>query len=167
VPENGSHTEKALSLSLEDVGLAAPFDPAGVQASFELQRVFDKVFGRIRAQAQAHLNCSRCLKAFVQPIQADFQIQFQPPASQSEPEEDEDPGFAIALIEDEALPIGEEIRQELELQIPFAPQCRRDCKGLCPRCGQNWNDGDCDCPKGPEGGAFSGLNELLQKKKDP
>jgi uncharacterized protein len=172
LPENGAYAERALHLSREELGLAEPFDAAGAEVSYELRRILDKVFGSIRAQTQVHLQCSRCLTEFDQVLKADFQIQFEPPTAQPrEGEEDvdadEDRGLSVATYTGEELPVGEEIRQELELQVPFAPQCRKDCKGLCPRCGQNWNDGDCDCPKGPEGGVFSGLNELLQKKKDP
>ncbi len=29
--------------------------------------------------------------------------------------------------------------------IPYAVYCNEDCKGLCPVCGKNLNDGDCGC----------------------
>ncbi len=29
--------------------------------------------------------------------------------------------------------------------FPSKVLCREDCKGLCPRCGANLNDGDCGC----------------------
>lgn len=171
LPENGAYAERALHLSREELGLAEPFDGAGAEVSYELRRVLDKVFGQIRAQATAHLQCSRCLTGFEQVLRADFAIQFEPPNVRPKDEvdvdEDEDRGMSVAVYEGDELPVGEEIRQELELQVPYAPQCRKDCKGLCPRCGQNWNEGDCECPKGPESGVFSGLNELLNKKKNP
>ncbi len=30
-------------------------------------------------------------------------------------------------------------------QLPLRHLCRPDCKGLCPHCGVNLNDGPCDC----------------------
>jgi uncharacterized protein len=30
--------------------------------------------------------------------------------------------------------------------VPHFVECRPDCKGLCPRCGANLNDGPCTCP---------------------
>lgn len=30
-------------------------------------------------------------------------------------------------------------------QLPLRHLCRPDCKGLCPHCGANLNDGPCDC----------------------
>lgn len=29
--------------------------------------------------------------------------------------------------------------------LPFAVYCSEDCKGLCPTCGKNLNDGECGC----------------------
>ena len=31
------------------------------------------------------------------------------------------------------------------LNTPVAFLCREDCKGLCPTCGANLNDGECKC----------------------
>jgi uncharacterized protein len=44
----------------------------------------------------------------------------------------------------------EEIRQVVLLEVPWHPLCRPDCKGLCPRCGRDLNQGACGCP--PERG---------------
>jgi uncharacterized protein len=32
------------------------------------------------------------------------------------------------------------------LGIPYAPVCREDCLGLCPRCGGDRNHAACNCP---------------------
>jgi uncharacterized protein len=29
--------------------------------------------------------------------------------------------------------------------LPLQPLCRRECKGLCPQCGANLNEGECGC----------------------
>lgn len=39
-----------------------------------------------------------------------------------------------------------ELREAVLLELPSLPTCREDCKGLCPRCGANLNEGTCDCP---------------------
>jgi len=31
------------------------------------------------------------------------------------------------------------------IDIPYAVYCKEDCKGLCPDCGKNLNDGPCGC----------------------
>ena len=32
-------------------------------------------------------------------------------------------------------------------ELPLVPLCDEDCKGLCPTCGANLNEGPCGCEK--------------------
>ena len=57
-----------------------------------------------------------------------------------------------ATDEDEAYPLEGEIldlfdlvRDSLVLELPIAPLCREDCKGLCVTCGADRNEGECGC----------------------
>jgi uncharacterized protein len=38
------------------------------------------------------------------------------------------------------------VREEWLLAVPAFSVCREDCKGLCPKCGADLNEGPCDCP---------------------
>ena len=64
VPENGEQLRESRRVSLADLGLAAPFDPAGVDASWELTRMMGKVYGKVRGEGLLHLSCGRCLRDF-------------------------------------------------------------------------------------------------------
>lgn len=72
-------------------------------------------------------SCSRCLS----PSLKDFKLGLEEtyPAAQTE------------------IDVLEEISQALILSFPFKPLCRQDCAGLCPRCGENLNEGPCRCAK--------------------
>lgn len=35
--------------------------------------------------------------------------------------------------------------EEFVLTLPTKPLCRKDCKGVCPTCGKNLNEGICAC----------------------
>ena len=48
------------------------------------------------------------------------------------------------------------------LDMPTKFLCRDDCRGLCPRCGKNLNDGDCDCRPDIDP-RFAVLEQLLDK----
>lgn len=37
--------------------------------------------------------------------------------------------------------------EEFVLTLPTKPLCRSDCKGVCPTCGKNLNEGPCNCEK--------------------
>nr|WP_319488041.1 DUF177 domain-containing protein [uncultured Caproiciproducens sp.] len=43
------------------------------------------------------------------------------------------------------LDLDELIRADILLELPSKYLCSNDCKGLCPSCGQNLNDGTCNC----------------------
>jgi len=37
------------------------------------------------------------------------------------------------------------IREQVLLALPTRPLCDEDCRGLCPSCGADLNEGDCRC----------------------
>lgn len=41
----------------------------------------------------------------------------------------------------------DDIRENLLLLVPMRIKCRKDCRGLCPSCGANLNEGPCSCGK--------------------
>ena len=46
---------------------------------------------------------------------------------------------------DDSLDITELLRDELLANQPIKNLCKPDCKGLCPKCGKNLNEGSCGC----------------------
>lgn len=48
---------------------------------------------------------------------------------------------------DDLLDITALLRDELLATQPIKNLCKAECKGLCPKCGANLNEGDCDCDK--------------------
>ncbi len=52
-------------------------------------------------------------------------------------------------------------RDTVLLELPLAPLCSPDCRGLCPQCGTNWNLTSCDCTKAgdPRWSALDALRE--------
>ncbi len=41
--------------------------------------------------------------------------------------------------------LGEEVRQEIILNLPVYFLCSEECQGLCQFCGGNLNKGECRC----------------------
>ncbi len=52
-------------------------------------------------------------------------------------------------------------RDGVLLELPANPLCREDCKGLCPQCGANLNDGPCDCVAEQGDHRWGPLRDLL------
>lgn len=51
------------------------------------------------------------------------------------------------------------VYDEIVLSLPSSLLCSEDCKGLCPKCGVNLNEQQCDCDTTREN-AFSVLKDL-------
>jgi len=54
------------------------------------------------------------------------------------------------------------VRDDILLELPVKHLCSDDCRGLCPTCGQNLNEGSCGCAKKAIDPRMAVLDELLQ-----
>ena len=89
-----------------------------------------------------HGICDRCAAPFVREI--DFPIDVVLVAELSS-EENEDE-WVFPLVGDSA-DLDDIVRTVFVLNLDSKLLCKEDCKGLCPRCGKNLNDGKCTCEK--------------------
>jgi uncharacterized protein len=152
--------EEELQVPALELGLSSAFPEQLAGLKLRLEQMGTSILARGQVSAQAHLACSRCLRDFDLPLKADFAFQFEPgPAS-----EGQDEGDGSVAFEGEDLPLGEQLRQELELCLPYRPLCREDCQGLCLGCGADLNHEACICGEKKTHGPFAGLGELI---KDP
>jgi len=93
------------------------------------------------------LQCSRCLSNFCYPLGVKIEEEYFPivdvntgvmlPAP-------EDPG-SFTIDDHNIMDISEAIRQYTFMALPIKPLCRQDCSGLCPTCGTNLNEKECNC----------------------
>ena len=75
--------------------------------------------------------------------------------------DEEDTGEFI-VVEGMRLDLTALVREDLLLALPAKFLCREDCKGLCPMCGKNLNDGSCSCKK-PIDPRLEALRQLLDQ----
>ncbi|MES2201429.1 MAG: DUF177 domain-containing protein [candidate division FCPU426 bacterium] len=161
--------EQGLKLSPLDLGLSEVFVGPALTLDYELRRIQDKVLGKFHASGELELECSRCLRHFEESVSADFVAEFEAMPEKKDPRKGLDPDapeLGVVFFEGDHLPLGEEIRQEMELQVPLAPVCKNECKGLCPVCGCNRNETDCGCAALEKDSPFSGLKTLFKKAKE-
>ena len=52
------------------------------------------------------------------------------------------------------------VRDAVLLELPQAPLCREGCRGLCPTCGADLNEGECGCPPGGSDPRWAALDTL-------
>jgi uncharacterized protein len=115
-------TARALDLETDIVKLNGP-----IKIRAEVFKITNAVTVNLSLNGSLRLICSRCLNAFEISLNKNLRLNY--PADKSVPVIDLDP----------------DTRQEIILDYPMKPLCKPNCKGLCPKCGKNLNEGGCSC----------------------
>lgn len=89
-------------------------------------------------------SCSRCLEGVTFPVTGEIEGYFLVSAEAAAPEDMEDDEFEY-LPEDKTIDMAPLIHAALLLEMPRILLCDEECKGLCPQCGANLNEGPCGC----------------------
>ena len=126
---------------------------------------------RLRAayNGEFDLLCARCLEPVQTPLSGSFDLIFRPIGADSGPGErsisaDE---TEIGYYEESGLSLEDVVREQVLLSLPGRTLCKPDCKGLCPRCGQNLNLDTCKCnpPSDPRWSALAGLAGTVKSEE--
>lgn len=123
--------------------------------------------------------CVRCLKDFEAPIAFSVRVAYEREIKATSVETrraDHRKGKAASVVEvdvgdqsddtyhytGDRLELAPMLREQLILATPMYPLCTEECRGLCPRCGKDLNDGPCQCAVEPIAGPFDILRKLRQ-----
>lgn len=120
-----------------------------------------KYYWRARLGTIVRAECRRCLNPVDVPVDASLALVFAR-AGEGVTEED---GCYVIPARAKTLDLTAVVREELILALPHFVECRPDCRGLCPKCGANLNDGPCGCaPAGdPRWDALRALSKPERK----
>lgn len=135
---------------------------APVRLGFDVQKdgALFHLTGRVLTRLE--LPCSRCLDAFSMPVDAPFDLRYQPRASSTQDgeREVEEDDFSAAFYDDETIDLGQLMREQFYLAMPMKPLCAESCRGLCSHCGMNLNRAACECAQAWEDPRFAALRAL-------
>jgi len=143
-----------------------------IKTTLRALRIGDMVEIEGDINTSIRLTCGHCLKSFETSLKSRFSLTYrhrEPGEKEkySELKEFELKAEDMGLIyfRGEDINLQEEIQEQVVMAFPLSALCRRDCKGLCPKCGANLNDGDCSCDRTPPAGKFVVLKNLKLEKK--
>lgn len=85
--------------------------------------------------------CRRCLKPATAEVRDDVHVLF----AEAGAEGADDPDVFIVPPNAGELDLRPAAREQWLLAAPTFVQCSEECRGLCPRCGADLNDGPCAC----------------------
>lgn len=141
---------------IDTVQVDPDLDVTALQGSVNLIRTAQGVYLSGSLTAQREMDCVRCLTTFNQPLSVNLDDLFTyPPDRASDP--------LLIVNENAILDLNPILREYLLLDEPIQPLCRQDCKGLCPECGVNSNNTECDHPMVEVDPRLEALRTLLPK----
>jgi uncharacterized protein len=126
IPQEGlllqeSISAEGLDLETEEIKFTAPVD---IKAA--VYRITNTLNVSLDLLTKIATTCSRCLKRFTLELNKHLELNY-------------------SLGEVTSIDLNEDIRQEIILDYPIKFLCKSDCRGLCPKCGKDLNEGECSC----------------------
>jgi uncharacterized protein len=138
---------------------------AGLAGRVRMMRTPRSIFVRGHLSTSVEVECGRCLAAVVAPLAFDVESEFFPEidivTGHSLPLPADD--LAFTIDPNHELDLSEVVRQHLLLELPMSTICDDACRGLCPRCGANLNQGSCTCVEVPADERLAPLLELFER----
>ena len=140
--------------SVTEVSFVAPFDEerelaprgpaetdvwpdAAVRVSLRLESYVGGLRARGRVGAPWHGICRRCSVEVTGECDVAVAERF---VAHADPADEE-----AYPIDGDVIDLRHLVRDAVLLDLPLAPLCRDDCRGLCPLCGTDRNEAACEC----------------------
>lgn len=73
--------------------------------------------------------------------------------------------IGIIFYDGDEIDFSEAIQEQVVLAMPYKPLCSNGCSGLCAQCGQDLNQGKCQCGATIDDGPFAALKKLKLPSK--
>lgn len=123
------------------------------------------VMGTISGTARCA--CARCLEDALIDVDGEIEGYYLLPNSNRELTQEEEDEYVV-LGEDRTIDLEPLFGAAISLALPLIPLCCEDCKGLCPQCGHNLNEGPCSCieEEDDSNNPFAILKTLTFEEKD-
>ncbi len=132
-----------------------PLFPDGLAVTGSVENRAGVVTLDYRARATIAFDCERCLAKVERPFCESFSHTVVKSLA------DESLEDAFLVVPDGVINLIDVVGTDVQLLLPQVLLCREDCKGLCPVCGADRNNGVCDCRQEPADVRLKILKELL------
>lgn len=155
----GERIEFQFDLDLSDVDFGGRYPVQNpVVVTGDVRNVAGMLLLQFTAGTVLKSVCDRCLKRFDEAKRVHYECML---AQELEDEENDD----ILLLEDGCVDLDELVRTIFILEMDTKTLCSEDCKGLCPGCGVDLNQGSCTCKKEVDP-RLAVLAKLLEQKEN-
>ena len=128
-----------------------------LRVRLEAQFAMQDVLVRGDLEGEFVLPCRRCLVDVAVKLQEDVALLFRRGLSEQDAAEQEI--YPLPERGDE-LDLRDAIREQIMLSVPRFAVCDDACRGLCPHCGTNLNQTQCDCSPAEVDERWAALRKL-------
>jgi uncharacterized protein len=114
---------------------------------------------------RVEMACARCLQPIHQDVAKKFELLYRPQGSDAGKEalSVTTAEAEVGYYQGEGLLLEDVLREQVLLALPLKAICREDCKGLCPHCGRNLNQEQCNCAESLDDPRWSALKNIREK----
>lgn len=150
-------TSRDVDFDVPALAVSEDLKLAFLKGTLRLSRTHEGILVQGKLETALEGECRRCLTGVNVPITIAIEELFT-----SHPEKD--PKTQFKVDEDAVLDLTPLLREEAIISTPLAPLCKADCAGLCPQCGQNLNEGPCECERDDIDPRLAILKQLRNQK---
>ncbi len=127
ISQDGLILEDDISASMLEMDEELIKFPKPIHARASVYKITNTVSVDLTLGASIIFSCSRCLEEFTVDLDKHLKLNY------------------LVNKNDIYIDLNPDIREEIILDFPIKPLCKKDCKGLCPKCGKDLNKGGCSC----------------------
>jgi uncharacterized protein len=133
-----------------------------VKLALAIQKSHEEFFCQGTVTATYTVECARCLEPFEYSVSwpVDFIVCNEDAMASREDGVIDDEEYVLIKGTDLRADVRDPVRQALTLSLGMKPLCSEDCRGLCPKCGVNRNEQECNCKQDDIDPRWEGLQRL-------
>jgi|YelNatPaOPRAMG01_1025707.scaffolds.fasta_scaffold00567_21 uncharacterized protein len=147
------------SENVEKIDLGEPFS-GNVLVNVELNKLSNQIVIKAGIKVHANFECDRCTANYDEILENSYEMVY---LSDSRHEHGDDLNVVYLTSDADKIILDEEVRDYVLLSVPMKKLCKEDCKGLCPVCGKDLNEGMCNCLRDNIDARWQPLMELKNK----
>ncbi|MGO3751148.1 MAG: YceD family protein [Peptoniphilaceae bacterium] len=137
---DGKLENQETKYDISDLNLKFPIEYKGTIYDIDKEILLD-----LYIKYKYNTQCDRCLKPILKEEDSNFKG-YLLKGEYPEAIEESDVQY-FELNNDYEILLDDIIISQIITDRPFKNLCDEDCRGLCPQCGQDLNNGNCDCDK--------------------
>lgn len=160
---SNGHYDYVFEGDVGDIDISEPYHGKYL-TSVALSKYDNQIILDSETRINAILSCDRCNTEYHSLITSRYRMIYL--FKQLDAEVDGEKTDIVYIHPDtDKIELDEDVRDYAILAIPMKKLCFEDCKGLCPRCGKNLNEGPCNCKAEKIDSRWEPLQELKIKNK--